>query len=122
MEGDSFKVDWDSIESLSHPNEWSNARMGELASVARSVQSDLEGVAAALCTSLQAATGAENLALAGGVALNSVMNAKLKQLGIFEEVFVPCAPGDEGIALGCALYGLQVRAYCCHFFLKFILK
>ena len=37
------------------------------------------------------------------------MNAKIVQSAGFENVFVPPAPGDEGIAVGCAMYGLQVR-------------
>ena len=32
----------------------------------------------------------------------------------FQSIFIPPAPGDEGIAIGCALYGLQVnRHYFC---------
>lgn len=41
--------------------------------------------------------------------LCSVLNGRIsRELG-FEKTFVPPGPGDEGIAVGCALYGLQVR-------------
>lgn len=62
-----------------------------------------------LCSSLKATTGCGNLALVGGVALNSVMNGHIKKDCGFDNVYIPSAPGDEGIAIGCAIYGLQAR-------------
>ena len=51
-------------------------------------------------------TGETRLCLAGGVALNSVLNGRLsRELG-FEDTFVPPYPGDDGIAVGCCAYGL----------------
>jgi len=46
---------------------------------------------------------AENLCLAGGVALNCVANGKLKESGIFKDMFIQPAAGDAGGALGAAL-------------------
>ncbi|GAC1364342.1 MAG: carbamoyltransferase C-terminal domain-containing protein [Actinomycetota bacterium] len=43
------------------------------------------------------------LCLAGGVALNSVMNARLHAEGPFESTFVPAPAGDAGNAIGGAL-------------------
>jgi carbamoyltransferase len=54
---------------------------------------------------LRGATGARNLCIAGGVALNCVANSHIAREAGFDEVFVPPAPGDDGIAVGCALYG-----------------
>ncbi len=54
---------------------------------------------------LRGATGAENLCIAGGVALNCVANSHIAREAGFDQVFVPPAPGDDGIAGGCALYG-----------------
>jgi carbamoyltransferase len=54
---------------------------------------------------LRKATGAKNLCVAGGVALNCVANSHIAREAGFEEVFIPPAPGDDGIAVGCALYG-----------------
>lgn len=54
---------------------------------------------------LRAASGLRNLCIAGGVALNCVANTYIAREAGFDEVFVPPAPGDDGIAVGCALYG-----------------
>lgn len=96
------------IDNLPHPNEWSDARFGYYANLAHSVQSDLESCAMQLVNSLRDFTGESNLALVGGVALNSVMNSKIRRECGFDNVFVPPGTGDEGIAVGCAYYGLQV--------------
>ena len=47
--------------------------------------------------------GARRLALAGGVALNCTANGKLIRAGLFDEVYVQPAAGDDGAALGAAL-------------------
>lgn len=46
----------------------------------------------------------ENLAFAGGCALNSSANGKLLRGTGFKRLHVPCAPADDGNALGAALY------------------
>ena len=46
----------------------------------------------------------ENLVLAGGVALNCVANGKIKNTGIFRNIWIQPAAGDAGGSLGCALY------------------
>jgi carbamoyltransferase len=46
---------------------------------------------------------AQNLCLAGGVALNCVANGKLSESGMFRNIFVQPAAGDAGGALGAAL-------------------
>ena len=52
-------------------------------------------------------TGEDNLCLAGGVALNSVLNGRLcRELGFGNRVYVPPYPSDDGIAVGCCAYGL----------------
>ena len=50
-------------------------------------------------------TGAKNLCLAGGVALNCVANGKIAREAGFENVWIQPAAGDDGIAIGCAYYG-----------------
>ena len=42
--------------------------------------------------------------MAGGVALNCTANGKLKRSGLFDEVYVQPVAGDDGVALGAALY------------------
>ncbi|MET8544272.1 carbamoyltransferase C-terminal domain-containing protein [Kitasatospora sp. NPDC004799] len=50
-------------------------------------------------------TGLTRLCLAGGVALNCVANGTLLRSGLFEDVYVQPASGDDGAALGAALVG-----------------
>jgi carbamoyltransferase len=45
----------------------------------------------------------ENLAYAGGVALNCVANTRLRQGSKFRNWFIPPAPGDSGSSVGAAL-------------------
>jgi carbamoyltransferase len=47
-------------------------------------------------------TGLRQICLAGGVALNCTFNGKLLQSGLFEQVYVQPAAGDDGSALGAA--------------------
>jgi carbamoyltransferase len=53
---------------------------------------------------LQKRTGLRSLCLAGGCALNSVANGKVRSETGFADVFVQPAAGDAGTALGAALY------------------
>ena len=53
--------------------------------------------------SLASETGAKNLCLAGGVALNCVANGKILRDGCFERIWIQPAAGDAGGALGAAL-------------------
>ena len=52
-------------------------------------------------------TGEENLVLTGGCALNSSWNGKILQKTPFKRLYLPCAPADDGNAVGAALL-----AYC----------
>jgi carbamoyltransferase len=72
--------------------------------VAFGVQAVTEEAALHMARALFAMTGSRNLALAGGVALNSVMNARLLAETPFEHIFIQPAAGDAGNALGAALH------------------
>ena len=48
-------------------------------------------------------SGAKNLVMAGGVALNCVANGRLLREGPFEDIWIQPAAGDAGCALGSAL-------------------
>jgi carbamoyltransferase len=74
------------------------------ADVAASVQVVLEEVLLAMARAAHRETGSRRLCLAGGVALNSVANGRLRREGPFEELFIQPAAGDSGGALGAALY------------------
>ncbi len=72
--------------------------------LARSLQMALEETTLALCNWLHDATGERNLCIAGGVGLNCVLNARLRDKGPFEHIWVQPAAGDAGTALGAALW------------------
>jgi len=58
---------------------------------------------------LQKQTGLKRLCFSGGVALNCVANTRLAEETGFEEIFVPPCPGDDGISVGCVLYGASLH-------------
>jgi carbamoyltransferase len=72
--------------------------------LAASLQLVLEETVRELAVWLREASGERHLAMAGGVALNCVMNAKLRDSGVFDAVWVQPAAGDAGTALGAALW------------------
>jgi len=78
--------------------------------LAASIQSITEEVVLRVTRSLAAETGARNLCLAGGVALNCVANGKVLRDNRFENVWIQPAAGDAGGSLGAALaaYHLQL--------------
>ena len=57
-----------------------------------------------VCGHFAEQTGLRRVALAGGVALNCTANGKLMRSGLFDEVYVQPVAGDDGSALGAALY------------------
>jgi carbamoyltransferase len=69
-----------------------------------SLQAALERTVLQLARWLREASGERRLSMAGGVALNCVMNAKLRDARLFDGVWVQPAAGDAGTALGAALW------------------
>jgi carbamoyltransferase len=69
------------------------------------VQQDSEEILIERARWLRETTGAKNLCLAGGVALNCVANGRIIRESGFENVWIQPAAGDNGIAMGCAFYG-----------------
>ena len=88
--------------------------------VAASLQKALEEAALKLARWLRDETGERHLAMAGGVALNCVMNARIRDSGLYDSVWVQPAAGDAGTALGAALWidrrrgNAQDRWYMAH--------
>jgi carbamoyltransferase len=72
--------------------------------IAHSMQKVLEDTVIELTNWLHEETGEENLCMAGGVALNCVMNSRVKERGKFRNIWVQPAAGDAGTALGAALW------------------
>jgi carbamoyltransferase len=71
--------------------------------LARSVQEVTEETVLRLSRSLHEETGAQNLCLAGGVALNCVANGRVLREGPFKKIWIQPAAGDAGGSLGAAL-------------------
>ena len=71
--------------------------------IAASIQAVVEEIVLRLTRSIQRETGATNLCLAGGVALNCVANGKVLRDGKFNHLWIQPASGDAGGALGAAL-------------------
>lgn len=96
------RIDWASMAK-------SRTADGEMtddhADLAASAQGRLEEVILDLSRWLyDASGGATTLAMAGGVALNCVANARIAAEGPYRDVWVQPAAGDAGTALGAALH------------------
>jgi carbamoyltransferase len=70
--------------------------------IARSVQAMYEEAFFHLLQSAHLKHGLTNLALAGGCAMNSVANGKVRRATPFKKVYVQAAAGDAGGAIGAA--------------------
>src|SRR5215471_10113403 len=71
--------------------------------LARSIQDVTEEVMLRLAQTMHRETGADNLCLAGGVALNCVGNGRILREGPFQRLWIQPAAGDAGGAIGAAL-------------------
>jgi carbamoyltransferase len=94
------RVEWGALAKRRRADDpWTQ----EHADLAASVQVRLEEVLLELVSWLHDQTGAQRLALAGGVALNCVANSRLHADGPYDQIFVQPAAGDAGTSLGAAL-------------------
>ncbi len=71
--------------------------------IAASIQKVTEEVVIKIAERISKETGERNLCLAGGVALNCVVNGVLLRKKIFDNIWIQPAAGDAGGALGAAL-------------------
>ncbi|NES15554.1 MULTISPECIES: carbamoyltransferase C-terminal domain-containing protein [Micromonospora] len=96
------RIDW---ASMAKARTADGEMTDEHADLAASVQTRLEEVILDLSRWLHDASGgASTLAMAGGVALNCVANARIAAEGPYRNVWVQPAAGDAGTALGAALH------------------
>ena len=72
--------------------------------IAASLQVVFEEAACHILNGLYLKTHIPRLCLAGGCAMNSVMNGKIRQQTPFTDVYIQLAAADNGTALGAALY------------------
>jgi carbamoyltransferase len=85
---------WEASPSMQH---WED--------LAWRIQDDTERVLLERAKWLRETTGAKNLCMAGGVALNCVANGRIVREAGYDNVWIQPAAGDDGIAIGCAYYG-----------------
>ena len=78
--------------------------------IAASVQAVFEDAALHVLDGVQRHTQARQLCLAGGCAMNSVANGKIRERTAFREVFIQPAAADNGTALGAALYAWHTES------------
>jgi carbamoyltransferase len=72
--------------------------------IAASLQAVFEDAVFHVLNGLHARTGLRRLCLAGGCAMNSVANGKIRARTPFEEIYIQPASGDNGTALGAAYW------------------
>ena len=91
-----------------HWNDHAATQNRKYADIAASIQRVTEEIVLRMARTAHRKTGLDRLALAGGVALNSVANGRVMRETPFTEVWIQPAAGDSGGALGAALYAYHV--------------
>ena len=96
------KIDYDSVFGKRRLR--SEPFAGNHFDIAHSLQKALEESVVKIGNWLYEKTRCENLCMAGGVALNCVLNATIKTQTPFKNIWVQPAAGDAGTALGAAIW------------------
>jgi len=76
--------------------------------LARSGQAVVEDLLLNLARAAREMVNSDNLVIAGGVGLNSVANWRIEKEGVFKNIWIQPAAGDDGGALGAALLASQL--------------
>jgi carbamoyltransferase len=92
-----FRNDWQ------HKIRW-GVTTRQQANLARACQTATEDALMAYARRARKASS-NNIAVAGGVFLNILANTEIAASGLFEKYYVPSAPHDAGISIGCAFFG-----------------
>jgi carbamoyltransferase len=93
------------LESLLGPARRCDEPVGpQHEAIAASLQVAHERAVLHVLRHVQKATGRTRLCFAGGCAMNSVANGKIREQTDFKDVFIQPASGDNGTALGAAFY------------------
>ncbi len=113
--GEPRKPESEFFTLTTHPDKdypgWSDAAAKQnqhYADIAASIQRVTEETILKIVRHAHELSGSKNLAMAGGVALNSVANGRIQREGPFENIYIHPAAGDNGGALGAALYAYHV--------------
>ena len=83
------------------PNEKLNQSHMNLAAA---IQFVIDKIILKLAVHVKSITNLDRLCVAGGCGLNCVTMGRLREKMIFKEVHLPFAPGDDGAAIGAAVY------------------
>jgi carbamoyltransferase len=96
-------ADW--VELFGFARRATDAEIGQHhCDLALAIQLFTEKVVIQMALHAKRMTGCDHLCMAGGVALNCVANARLRDSGIFKDIWIQPAAGDAGGALGAALW------------------
>ncbi len=99
------RINSDALETLLGPPRQPKSEMTDrFKAVAASVQAVFEEAYFEILETARKLTGSKRLALAGGCAHNSLAAGRIRQKGIFDEVFIQPAAGDAGTCMGAAFY------------------
>ena len=91
-------------ELLGEPRDSSDPITQREKDIARSTQAHFERAASNCMQTLQRHVPIKNLAMAGGCALNGVMNARIHRDFPVENMYLQCASSDDGTAIGAAYH------------------
>lgn len=92
------------VDMLGEPRDRSAPITQREKDIARSTQAHFERAAANCMLSLQKHVSMTNLAMAGGCALNGVMNARIYRDFPVDKMYLQCASSDDGTAIGAAFH------------------
>lgn len=95
-------MEWQNLFGFPKRNE-SDGITASHCNLALAIQVFTEEIVVKLAREVKKLTASEHLCLAGGVALNCVVNSKLQSEKIFRDIYVQPAAGDAGGAIGAAL-------------------
>lgn len=90
------------------PRKGESELTAEYMNLALAIQQVTEEIILKLAGTARELTGSKNLAMSGGVALNSVANGKLLASGLFDDIWIQPAAGDAGGAVGAAYAGWHI--------------
>lgn len=76
--------------------------------IAAALQMITEEIVINMLNHVHKETKCDNLAMSGGVALNSVLNGKILKKTPFKKLWIQPAASDSGNSIGCALYAYNV--------------
>jgi carbamoyltransferase len=105
---DIFEVD--GAFSVTFRNDWQNRVERyddelQYAPLAHATQCAFQSILLQHAKLAQHLTGCSSIAVSGGVFLNILVNSAIAESKLFNEYYVPSAPHDAGISIGCANVG-----------------